>query len=318
MISVGQLVEDLKKLRQGLGLDTPGLSKNITERLRLVLELDGDDAAVRDQLKQKIAELAEPLREEHRQAVLIAYGLTGDRKARTLKQRVALLAKLIDRSERSATRRIDEALSLVAQHALSRKRASASDGSTPLSPWRTISLRTTVVLDKDLPEVYEVRRIAASTDGLAEVELELTVDAPPHWTEADPSNPTVDVLHGGTLHTRSRHSRTRIGYVLALPRTLARDEEHEFFLRFRFTAPGAMEPFYMCTPKFLCSLFDLHIRFGRERVPDKIWKVHGSLINEVLDHSAPRQQVEADTAGEVHLTFTGLVPNLSSGAVWTD
>lgn len=313
MINVDQLVEDLKKLRQGAGLDAPDLAKKITDPLRTVFGLDGDDATVRDRLKRELTELAEPLLHDHRHAVLIAYGLTDDTRSRTLKDRMAVLATRLDRSERSATRRIDEGVRLVVERAFARHRDIAPTDAPPVSPWRTTSLRTWVVLDRDAPEVYELRRITATSDGLAEVELELTANKP---GDDVPDDPRIELLGGGQLQTRLRRSRTRIGYVLVLPRPLDKGAEHEFLLRFRFSDHTSMEPFYMCTPTFSCASFDLRVKFGIDRIPD-VWRVDGLRINEVLDPTAPRTPVDPDATGDVHLTFTGLTPNVSWGAVWS-
>jgi hypothetical protein len=126
----------------------------------------------------------------------------------------------------------------------------------------------------------------------------------------------IDVLHGGTLHTRLNHSSSRVAFVLRLARPLNRGEEHDFFVRIRFSGEREMQPFYTCTPSFPCELFDLHVRFGADLAPDSIWKVNGLRMSEVSDHAAPRESIEADAAGEIHLTFDDLTPNLSYGIAW--
>lgn len=317
IITVEELVADLKVLRQRRALDAPDLSARISDRVRAVFNLDGDQAAVRERLAQRLRELAEPLPEDLGQAVLIAYGLTGGSRTRLLNDRVALLADQIDRDVRTAVRRIDEGLTRIAQAALAQRRHGPDDLPGELPPWRTTTLRTSVVLDRETPEVYEIRRIAATIPALTEIELEFSIPIPPDWTGNTPDNPRIDVLHGGTLHTRLWHSRTRMGYALHLPRALTQDEEHEFFLRFAFADDHTMSRFYSCTPKFPCALFELHVRFGPDRVPDHLWKINGLLPTEVDDHLAPREPIRADAASEAHLVFTNLTPNLSFGAAWS-
>jgi hypothetical protein len=248
--------------------------------------------------------------------VVIAFGLAEDCRHRQFKQRMDMLAREIDREERTAIRRANEALTRIAEEAIAQGPARLPDV-PPSTPWRTVALRTWVKLDGPTPEIQELRTISATTDGLTEAELELSVPKPPNWIGGETADPRVEVIFGGTLSTRLRHSRTRIGHTLALPRPLALGDEHEFFLRFTFQDTNAMDPFYACTPKFPCSAFDLSIRFGVDQVPDKIWKLDGALISEVADHSAPREPVRADNAGEVRLSFTSLTPHVSWGGAWS-
>jgi hypothetical protein len=317
---VKQLVTELKHLRKRRALDAPDLAEAIGPALRDHLRLDLADTPgqLREALRHRLIELAEQLPDAPRRAVLIAYGLTAESASmQVLAHRVELLASLIDRDPRTAVRRIDEASWMLAKAMLAIRPAPRDEHPAP--PWHTTSLHTSVVLDNGLPQVFERRRIVVSADRLEEIELEASVPVPPDWKGGLPPESThIEVLHGGTLQARRRRSTARLGYVLRLPHKLPRHAEHEFFLRFRFTEENSMRPFYTCTPAFPCALFDLHVKFAPERVPDRIWRIAGLPQSEVEDQLAPREPVKADACGEVHFTFTGLTPNRSFGITWSE
>ncbi|PPK63820.1 hypothetical protein V5P93_005693 [Actinokineospora auranticolor] len=105
---------------------------------------------------------------------------------------------------------------------------------------------------------------------------------------------------------------------MVLPRALATDAEHEYLVRFTFTDRVTMSPYYFCTPRYPCARFDLHVRFDRDRLPGKVWRIDGGYPIEVDDVTSPRHPLDVDPAGEVHLAFTNLIPRLSFGAAWQD
>ncbi|WP_018685254.1 hypothetical protein [Actinokineospora enzanensis] len=304
MITVAGLVADLKRLRHGTGLHADELPGRISDSLREVFDLPQDECRVRAALRKAITDIAGTMQDDRRLAVQYAFGLLDDSGSSLLTERKVRLAKRIERDPRTATRRMDGAIRVLAENALARHTHTPEpDDST--APWRTTALETSVVLDSGVPEIYERRRITTRGDRLDEVELQFTAGR----------GPRVEVVHGGTLGLPRRHSRTRTGYVLSLPRPLDAHAEHEFMLRLRFDDPGAFEPYYVCTPQFPCRSFDLHLRFGP--VPAEVWRIEGVPVNEVLDHSAPRDRVAVDSAGEVHMSFQDLRGNLSCGAVWS-
>lgn len=318
IITVEELVDDLKSLRQRRALEASDLATRVTDRIRLAFTLDHDGTSIREQLSRRLKELAESLPDDLRQAVLTAYGLTEDSREGLFNDRVKLLAKQLKRDDRTVVRRIDEGLTRIAQAALAQRRHDRDIPLETLPPWRTTDLRTWVVLDRGAPEVYEIRRIVGTAPELTEIELEFSVPVPPGGTSRVSSYPRIEVLHGGTLHTRLRRSSTRECYALRLQRGLPQDEEHEFFLRFAFVDGHTMSNFYSCTPKFPCARFDLHVRFGPDRIPKHLWKINGLLPTEVGDPLAPRESIQVDTAGEARFMFTNLTPNLSFGAAWSD
>lgn len=320
-ITVAELVTELKSLRKGRGLDAPDIASRVGPALRAAFGLAQDDnsAELREKLTSGLKALVERLPDDLAQAVSMAYGLTDGSRTRLYGERVDLLAQQIGRDVRTASRRVDDGLKVTAEAAVARLGRTRHEPPAPSTPWRTTTLRTSVVLDRDVAEVYEMRRITALVSGLAEVVLEVSIPAPPSWDGVTPpDDPGIIVLYGGTLHARLSHSSSRIAFALALARPLELGDEHDFFVCIRFSGKRAMGPFYMCTPSFPCELFDLHVRFRNDRLPRSIWKVNGLRMSEVSDRAAPREPIETDAAGEVSVKFKELTPNLSFGIAWDE
>ncbi|MEO6087579.1 MAG: hypothetical protein ABIQ18_31165 [Umezawaea sp.] len=317
-ITVAEVVSELKSLRKGRGLDAPDIVSRVGPALRAAFDLGQEEnsARVREKLTGDLKVFVEHLPDDLAQAVSMAYGLTGGSRTRLYRERVVLLAQEMGRDVRTANRRVDDGLKVIAEAAVARIR---HDPPAPTNPWRTTALRTSVVLDGAAAEVYEMRRITSLVPGLEEVVLEVSTPAPPGWDGiTQPDDPRITVLRGGTLHARLNHSSSRIAFALALARPLDPGEEHDFFVRVEFSGKRTMGPFYVCTPSFPCELFDLHVRFGKDRLPAAVWQVNGLRMSEVGDRAAPRTPVEVDAAGEVSARFTNLTPNLSFGLVWEE
>ncbi|GAA2975076.1 hypothetical protein [Actinokineospora diospyrosa] len=316
-ITPEDLVTDLKPLRQRRGLGSPHVARQITAQVREVFGLDGDGARMVTVLAERLRELAEPLPHDLRQAVLIAYALTPHSRLPTLTDRIGLIAGELERDSRTAVRRIDDGLLLIAQAALAVRYRLPDPPPAETPPWRTTTLSSTVVLDQNTPEVYERWRVLVTGEPLAAIDLEFSVPVGDDVGGLSPDNPAVDVLYGGTLTTHLRHSRSRLGYQLILPRELDSGTEHEYLLRYTFADRATMSPFYLCTPRYPCARFDLRVRFGLDNPPVKVWRIDGVLPTEVDDHTAPREPLDLDPVGEAHLGFTNLKTRLSFGAAWT-
>ncbi len=320
-VDIGDLVAELKALRKGRGLDTPDILPRIGPALRTTFSLasDAGPAQVRTVLTTKLTELAARLHPDFAAAVATALGLAEDSHTRLYGDRVALVARQIHRDRRTASRRIDEGIQLLAQLAIAELSKESPGGRPEQVPWRTRALRTWVVLDRDVTEVYEMRRITTSVSEVREVRLEVSVPVPENWDNSTPiDDPEIVVLTGGTLRARTNYSSSRVVFDLELAQPLTEEAEHEFFVRFRFSGTRRMGPFYACTPSFPCEFFDLHVRFAPDRPPAAVWKVDGLRMSEVNDSAAPRGPIRPDSAGEVKAVFRDLTPNLSYGIAWDE
>lgn len=322
-VDIGDLVAELKALRKGRGLDTPDILPRVGPALRTTFSLtpDADPAQLRTLLTTKLTELATRLHPDFAAAVATALGLAEDSHTRLYGDRVALVARQIHRDRRTASRRIDEGIQLLAQLAIAELSKATPEGkpASALTPWRTTSLRTWVVLDRDVAEVYEMRRITTTAGEVRKVRLEVSVPVPENWSDSTPiDDPEIAVLTGGTLQTRANYSSSRVVFDLELAQPLTEGAEHEFFVRFRFSGTRRMGPFYACTPSFPCEFFDLHVRFAPDHPPGAVWRVDGLRMSEVNDSAAPRGPIRLDSAGEVKAVFRDLTPNLSYGIAWDE
>src|SRR6266508_4246291 len=77
-----------------------------------------------------------------------------------------------------------------------------------------------------------------------------------------------------------------------------------------------IRPHYTSQPLTVCERFDLTIRFDPNAVPERIWRLNGTLLR-VVDELEPKlEQVQADRLGELRLTFEDLQPGQVYGAKW--
>lgn len=312
-------MNELKSLRKGRGLDTPDLATRTGPELRAVFGLPetANSAQVRTRLAKSLAELTARLPDDLSFAVSTALALGEDKRTQFYSERVDLVAGHLQRDGRTATRHIDNGLRVLAELAIADATGTTPDVQFPVTPWRTTELRTWVVLDREAPEIYEMRRVTTTEKELRELRLEVSVPVSGDWKAGSTvHDPEIVVLSGGTLRTRLNYSSTRVVFDLELAEHLTGLREHEFFIRYRFSGVRKMGPFYTCTPSFPCRSFDLHIRFDEKQPPPSIWKVDGLRMSEVEDDAAPREPIGADSAGEVNVQFQGLTPNLSYGVVW--
>lgn len=314
MATLAELVSELKVLRKGRGLLVSDIDRRIGPALREiagVTERDGP-ADIRDKVAQRLVELADDLAIDLRLAVLAALAILPDARLRLYQDRTAWVAGKLGRDARTVRRRVDEGIHQLAQLAqLGTPPPAGPDPEIPRPGWHTRELRLALVLDRETPEAIEYRRIVADRDDLTELDLAMTLAAPP--TAARHLEPTVSVFYGGTLVRHRLESRDRLAFDLALPRPLARGDIHDYALHFRIPE---VRPHFACVPKHPCDIFDLRIRFDRDRPPPRIWPLR-SVFQRDLDDSLPgAEEISPDDAGEVHLTFRDLTPGLAYGARW--
>lgn len=303
-----ELVRELKSLRKGRGLFAGQIEERVGPTLRAACEVtDGDGMMViRQKVTARLAELAEQLPEDLRLAMLAAFAILAEARLPLYQDRVSWAAVKVDRDPRTVRRRVDEAIHQIAELATSAPRRGPG---APAGSWHTTELHVAVGLDRVRPEVLEQRRIVANQEGLRE--LDLAVSLPTGRRDVE-----IEVLYGGTLVDRGMEASDRLGFALTLPRALARGEAHDFAMRFRLPTARAMRPHMMCVPRRPCELFDLRVRFGRDRMPPRVWMLDGAFQRDVSDPACRAHQHPVDRAGEVHMRFRQLAPGLAYGARW--
>jgi len=305
------LVADLKALRKGLGVQDPRISAKIGPALRRVCGVPAADppGVASKKVCARLEQLIDGLPEAQRGLARAAFGFDGTAK----EHYTARLRAHGDRNERDVRtmqRWTDEIVDRIAE-------LLDTDEPPPRwaeSPWHTASLRVSLILDQPEVEVLEIRRIVSHRPGLAEIEHSMTV-APINGVTRplDLTELGVNIFNGGDVQPIRQVARNRIAFNLRLPRILDTHDEHEFTLRVRVPR---ISPFYVCTPTFPCDHFDLCARFGRDRVPDRIWRVDGEFAMEADDPLPARMGLTADSSGEVRAEFNHLEPAKSYGIGW--
>ena len=303
-----ELVRELKSLRKGRGLFAGQIEERVGPTLRAACEVtDGDGMMViRQKVTTRLAELAEQLPEDLRLATLAAFAILTEARLPLYQDRVSWAAVKVDRDPRTVRRRVDEAIHQLAELATSAPRRGPG---APAGSWHTTELHVAVGLDRARPEVLEQRRIVANQEGLRE--LDLAISLPTGRRDLE-----IEVLYGGTLVDRGMEASDRLGFALTLPRPLASGESHDFAMRFRLPTARGMRPHMMCVPRRPCELFDLRVRFGRDRVPPRVWMLDGAFQRDVSDPACRGHQHAVDRAGEIHMRFRQLAPGLAYGARW--
>jgi hypothetical protein len=312
--SPADVVGELKVLRKGRGIFTTPLGDRVGPALRAVCgisEVD-DTVEVRRKLSGRLRPLVESLPDDLKIALLAAFALDERARKPFYQERVHWAAITIDRDDRTVRRRIDEGIEQVAAMAVAAG-APAAGPRYPSRSWHTEELRVSLALDQPVAEAFEFRRVVADADGIAELDLALTLTAIGESAESvRASELEVDVFHGGVLAGRVMESSDRVGLSLRLPEPLRRGERHEIGLRFR---ARMREPHYVCVPRHPCDLFDLHVRFGDD-VPQRIVRLERAFQVDTRDRTSRGAVLETDGSGEVHVRFRHLAPGFAYGIRW--
>jgi hypothetical protein len=309
--NVTDVIDELKLLRRGYGIESPDLASRIGPALRALcgVEPSDDPATLRRKVGLVLSTLSGDLPADFGRLTRVALGLD-ELVAGRYQQRVRFLADELDRVQRTAQRRIDDGLLRMAELALDNQHRAGQ-----ATPWHTARLQAWVMLDLPGVEVLETRRIVAHQAGVREIDNSVTVTPPPDWDGSlDPAKLGVDIVRGGTLVAPRLLGPNRLGYGLRLPRPLRQGEATEFTLRMRVTCPFA--PHYVCTPTYPCDEFDLTVRFGLDRIPARVWLLDNVFPLELADEWPQRTSVEPDSCGEVRAEFTGLEQHRSYGLRW--
>ncbi|HYS38838.1 MAG TPA: helix-turn-helix transcriptional regulator [Pseudonocardiaceae bacterium] len=318
---VAELVEELKVLRRGRAILEGRIEDRIGRALRVACGIpDGAGSTeIRRLLSTRLTELADQLPDDLRKAVLATFALLPDTRQRFYQERVRWLANQLERDERTAQRRINEGIVHLAELAAASIGSLDDRGSGDHGPaWYTEKIRVSLVLDQPNPEAFEWRRIVSNRDGLTELDLAFTLTAPQALDGTHEAQLRITMLYGGTLVMKEMPAAHRFSFAVVLPRPLSRGEPAEFALRFVVPDSQAMQPHYVCVPRERCALFDLRVRFDRDRLPLKVWQLSKAFQHELEDPGGEGEIVELDAAGELHLRFDELHPGFAYGARWAE
>jgi hypothetical protein len=320
------LLHELKTLRKGRGVNTAHLPDQIGPLLRELAAVDNHDPTgiIRQKVTGTLDRLAESLPSDLALAARAALSLHPEAQQPFLAERVQWLADQLERDVRTARRRVDLGLTALAERALM---PTPAEGTVPAprAPltrepdddlWHIQEFRAVLRLDQPTPEAIEQRVVVANEDGLDRLDALITIPRD-RDVRTGSHDLLMEVLYGATIVSRERVTGSRFRYGLRLPRPLHAGEAHEYALLFRLPPNQPMRTHYVYTTHRRCDAFDLRIRFDPEDLPDQIWRVNQGYLGDLDDDTAPREVVEVDRTGELHLVFHRLRLGFGYGAQWT-
>ena len=310
-----ELLAELKTLRKGRGINTARIAEQVGPRLRALVGVTPEDSAgaIRQKLVTVLARLAGPLPDDLALAARAALALDPQAQQPFLAERVQWLAERLDRDVRTARRRVDLGLQAMAERSETVTGPAPAPVAGPeVDLYYFREFRAVLRLDQRAPEAIEQRVAVSTVDGLDQLEALMTI---PRDGSIRPDL-LVEALFGVTIASRERVTPTRFRYLLQLPRPLAAGEAYEYALVFRLPPDQPMRTHYVYAPTRRCDLFDLRVRFDPERVPAEIWRVDRGYVRDLDEDDGPRDLVEVDRAGELHLQFHRLRLGLGYGAQW--
>jgi hypothetical protein len=319
-----EMVRELQQLRRGHGVHSPDVVERVGPLLARVCGLDGTGRAGvnRERLVDRIARSVEDLPDELRLAVQAAFALAPASQERFLRDRMDWLGQRLRRDPRTAMRRVESGLTLLAERLLERAELAAAghgrgdEESSVYAPdgWYVGLARTTLLLHVDPAQVVETRRIVSTSDGLEQVTTSWSI---PPGTPADEAHFRAEMLYGGELVPDEVSSTsTYWNGLVRLPRSLVAGERHEFQVRVTTVPPLLMRPYYVLTPFRRTDEFELRAKFPPSRPPELVWALDGVPF-QLVDENQPVGDVRApDAVGEVTCAWQHLRQGLSYGLRW--
>lgn len=309
------LLEELVRLRKGRGVNSVRLQEDVGPELRAACGIapDASPGAVRDQLVRALEQWAERLPTDAAVAARAALALHPAAQQRFVAERTRWLAEHIGRDDRTARRRMDEALKLMAQHA-GTPVAAPTTGGPPTGQHYIAEHWVLVRLDRPAPETLERQVIVSHVAGFDEID---TVFSLPRQVPSrpDPRELHMEVLYGAVLIDQVQETHSRFRYRLRLSSEVDAGRAHEYGLLYRIPPDQVIRPHYVFVPHRRCDALTVRIRFDDDRPPTDVRRVDGEFLRD-LDDEPVGPEIAVDAAAELHLTFTDLTIGMAYGARW--
>lgn len=309
-----EIVSELRELRRGRGVGADDLHQRIGPHLRAACSIADTDipALARRKLILHLVELGERLPHDLKVAALTALAVPGYAGEQFLDQRIARLATIFGRDPRTARRRVDQALELLAEQA----EGSAEDDNT-FAPdgWYTQSLRSVLRMDLAVPQLTEERTIITTNDELDE--LLVSLSAPKDATVDESDQIQARMVYGGEIVGREQVGRGHVQFTIRLPAPLSLGHRHDYSIEFTAYPRSMLRPYYVLHPLRRCDHFRLHVRFDLANPPERVWRLDGVPTRVVDDFADNGDAVTIDRVGDVMLEFESLRQGLSYGLQWT-
>ena len=320
--SEAEIEQELAKLRKRRALTDPTLRERVDPALWAAIGVPETvpQGQVRALLTHRIRTAAQQLPPDLRHAAEAMFGLTGEYRLAQLGDRQRLFAERTRCDWRTARRRCDEALRLLAETlALDGGRfeagrpVSVDDSAFATGTWYSRELRVLVRLDLAHPEVREERCIVALDREVREVTAStglLAFDG--HGMD---SLVRTEVDYGASLMHAERLPGGLSLALVRLPRGLARGEEHWYGRTVRATSLRHPAPQVLYTPSVRCDRLSLRIRFRTGAAPPLVQRVIGVEPGRAPPAS-PEPGLQVDAANEVLAVFEQLALGRTYGLVW--
>jgi hypothetical protein len=181
--------------------------------------------------------------------------------------------------------------------------------------WFIRSLVTLVRLDLDAPVAFEDRTIAATRDGLSEIDTRMSV--PRHPSDTVQSHGlTVELLAGGRLEVREQQEESQFRNVVLLARPLAAGEEHQYRMIIRIPPDQPMVDHLVHIPLQRSDHFRLTVRFPPDSLPSVIWLLNGVPTAVLRDRTPSGMTLAPDRFGELSANFTRPLQGQAYGIRW--
>ena len=307
---------ELVRLRQGRGLQER-LAGRVGDRLAELCgaEPGESDRVLRRKVLATLTHLARDLPDDLRRAAELTFAFDAAMPA-TLSQRIARLAAEIHSGDRTARRRMDEAVQLMAEAGGS---ARGPAGPDPGPGWRVRRFEALLRLDTGTPQLYETRVVLADRPM---DRLEIRLDLPRTPGAGDPALPlAVEALYGARVTEVHRSGEGGRHYRLAvrLPRLVQPGDPLEFCLHYRVPPGQPIRDHYAIVPLEGCDAGWVRVRFSPARPPARVWS-YAAVPPRQLDEAATRpgpDVLRPDDVGEVVLAFRGLRQGHAYGAAWS-
>lgn len=302
------LRDELKRLRKGRGVLAPDIDTLAGNALRALCGISAPDTkpVIRHKVTEELRKLAETLQPDLRLAALAALAIHPQAKQPLLTDRVAWLAEQLGKQVRTARRRADDAIELLAQAAENRPR---DEG------WYVEAFDAQVRLDTRTPEVVERRTIVATRDGVDAIVPALSL--PRHRADQRPLHDVnASLLYGGELIQQEQPSESYFRFTIALPQPLKTGQTHEYAMQLRVPPGQPMRPHYVFSPHRRCDRFSVRIQFDVRNPPRAVWLVSHLPIRMVDDATPCGELLSVDANGEIRAEFQELVQGFSYGVQW--
>lgn len=309
------LIEELQQLRRGYGLHALDVLSRIGPVLNRVCDLGSisTPGGQRERLIELIGAQVSALPQDLKLAVQAAFALHPADQSRFLRERMEWLGSRIERDPRTAMRRVEAGLALLAEQMLRSVGPVQEDVYAP-GGWFVESFRATLMMHVDPVELIETRRVISTVDGLDRITIAWSIPAAPAGSR---SGLRVDLLYGGELERDDETSTDRFwSCTVKIPRPLRSGEAHEFQVRVVLMPRNELEPYFVLTPFRRCDEFLLRAKFDPADGRPVVWALDGTPFQLVHENHPVGDQLPVDSVGEVVRRFQDLRAGLSYGMRW--